>query len=172
MEVAVKGAVVDGSRVGQLGLELIGAAQTVDGGDGGDEFLRGGWTHELLVVEAVDGRVGIKVPNHDGSLSGVEQRRLHQQVEFGSDSLVPRQQRVNHYRVVQQGVGHRVVGRSIGGDEWLLAFDSERASRQEDENEGFRDIHDCCLFLISAMNSLSSSGSTLSMRFSPYSTSR
>ena len=77
MEVAMQRVVVDGSCIGQLGLELIGAAQTVDGRNSCEQLLRGGGSHELAVVEAIDGRVGIQVPNHDSSLRGLQQGRLH-----------------------------------------------------------------------------------------------
>ena len=135
MEVTMQRVIVDGSRIGQLSLELIGAAQAVNGGNGREQLLRRSRPHELAVVEAIDGRVGIQVPNHDSRLRGLQQRRLHQLVELGAHRLFPRQQRVDNQGVVQQRVGDNFIGLSLIDCERLLRPGCRDASRQKDENK-------------------------------------
>lgn len=56
------------ARVAQLRLELIAAAETVEGSDCCDGLHGGGGAHELTFVVTEDGGIGIEVINHHSNL--------------------------------------------------------------------------------------------------------
>ena len=72
VHVAVEHAFLYLARVLELRLKLIRAAQPVEGCDGCEQLHRAGRTHELTLAMAIDARVGLQVPHHDGNLRSLE----------------------------------------------------------------------------------------------------
>ena len=72
VHVAVEHALLYLARVLELRLKLIRAAQPVEGCDGCEQLHRAGRTHELTLAMAIDARVGLQVPHHDGNLRSLE----------------------------------------------------------------------------------------------------
>ena len=108
IDVAVERRGVDPPCVAQLRLKLIAAAETVEGRDGRDRLHRGSRTHELTLIVTEDGRVGVKVIDHDAHLRGLEHVALEQLFDLRLHVLWPGKGVVAvDERVAPRRIGHR-----------------------------------------------------------------
>ena len=106
VDVARKRAVAHFAGIAQLGLELIAAAQTVDGCYRRDEFHRRRWAQKQTRIVTVEHRVGIEVVNHHSDCTCLEHIVLKQIVQVFCHSNIPRQSLLRHL----ERVGHKRVG--------------------------------------------------------------
>ena len=108
IDIAVERRGVDPPCVAQLRLELIAAAEPVEGRDRRDRLHRGSRTHELTLIVTEDGRVGVKVIDHDAHLRGLEHVALEQLFDLRLHVLWPGKGVVAvDERVAPRRIGHR-----------------------------------------------------------------
>ncbi len=120
------------ARVFQLGLELVGSAQLVEGGDGGEEFHRTGRAHQLAFTVAVDAGVCLQVPHHQSHLRGLEHLRLQEFADAHLYRLRPGQpecvggEGVHNGRVLRLHIvlvlDHLLVARSLNNGGHILGM--------------------------------------------------
>ena len=106
VDIARKRAVVHLAGVAQLGLELVAAAQAVDGCYRRDEFHRRRRAQKLTRVVTVEHRVGIEVVHHHSDSGCLKHVVLKQVVQMLCHGDIPGQCLLRHLK----GVGHERVG--------------------------------------------------------------